>query len=30
MDGGAAQTALESLLPFVTTAALTGAGLGVF
>jgi CBS domain containing-hemolysin-like protein len=29
-DAAAAQGALETLLPFVTTAALTGAGLGVF
>ncbi len=28
--GTAAQAALESLVPFVTTAAITGAGLGVF
>jgi CBS domain containing-hemolysin-like protein len=28
-DGAAAQAALEALLPFVTTAALTGAGLGM-
>ena len=29
-DGAAAQAALEAILPFVTTAALAGAGLGVF
>jgi CBS domain containing-hemolysin-like protein len=29
-DGDAAQSALDGLLPFVTTAALAGAGLGVF
>jgi CBS domain containing-hemolysin-like protein len=29
-EGTAAHAALEALLPFVTTAALTGAGLGVF
>ncbi|MDT5269470.1 MAG: Transporter associated domain [Acidobacteriota bacterium] len=29
-DGAAGQATLETLLPLVTTAALTGAGLGMF
>jgi magnesium and cobalt exporter, CNNM family len=29
-DGAATQAALEAIVPFVTTAAFTGAGLGVF